>query len=326
MRRSSAKLARRTLSGLDTEPIRILLAEDNLRHAQLLRETMGEAGAAFAGAAPYELAHVRTVAEALTLLAAGGQDLVLLDLSLPDGAALDGLLRIRELHPDIPVIALVGLNDERLAAQALHAGAQDYLTKGRVGGGLLARSIRYASQLNQMQRALRSLSFVDNLTGLYNRRGFVTLADPHVKRAQRARGHFLVMSADVQGLGAINAAAGYDEGDRLLRDVADILRRTFRDSDILARLEGGAFMAFAMDAPAEKAPIITARLQQHVSGYNAQTIRGYTLALNAGLSAFDPHRGGAIEDLMARAVEQRRGMGGGGRSRRSAPRARPSQA
>lgn len=85
MRRSSAKLARRTISGFDSAPIHILLAEDNPRHAQLLRETMGEAGVAFAGAAPYELTNARTVAEALDHLAAGGLDLVLLDLSLPDG-------------------------------------------------------------------------------------------------------------------------------------------------------------------------------------------------------------------------------------------------
>lgn len=275
---------------------------------QLLRETMGEAGAAFAGAAPYTLTVATNVAETLDHLAAGGIGVVLLDLSLPDGAGLDGLLRVRELYPDVPVIALAGLNDEALAGQALQAGAQDYLTKGRMGGSLLARSIRYATQLNRMQMALRSLSFIDNLTGLYNRRGFVTLADPHVRLAQRVKGRFLVVSVDVAGLGAINAASSYDEGDTVLRDVAELLRRTFRDSDILGRMEGGAYMAFAVDAPEEKAPIITSRLQQHVLGYNQQTIRAYTLVLHAGIAAFDAESGGTtIEDLMARAVEERRG-------------------
>lgn len=267
---------------------------------------MGEAGVAFAGAAPYELSHVRSVADALSQLGAGGFDLVLLDLSLPDGAGLEGLLRLREIHPDTPVIALTGLNDETLAAQALQSGAQDYLSKGRIGGSLLARSIRYATQINRMQMALRSLSFIDNLTSLYNRRGFVTLADPHVRLAQRVKGNFLVVSVDITGLAAINAASSYDEGDRVLRDVAEILRRTFRDSDILARLEGGAYMALALDAPEEKAPIITARLQQQVGGYNQQTVRGYTLALGAGVAAFDAGNGSTIEDLMARAVETRR--------------------
>jgi diguanylate cyclase (GGDEF)-like protein len=319
VRRSSTKLSRRTLSGIDSEPVHILLAEDNPRHAQLLREAMGEAGAAFAGAAPYELTLARDVAATLDHLAAGGIDVILLDLSLPDGAGLDGLLRIRELHPDVPVIALTGLNDDMLAGQALQAGAQDYLTKGRMSGSLLARSIRYATQLNRMQKALRSLSFIDNLTSLYNRRGFVTLADPHVKLAQRVKGRFLVVSVDIAGLAAINAASSYDEGDMVLRDVAELLRKTFRDSDILARLEGGSYIAFAVDAPEEKAPIITGRLQQHVATYNQQTIRAYTLVLHAGIAAFDPDAGGAIEDLMARAVEARRA---GRRPRRSSRRLR----
>ena len=72
LRRSSAKLARRTLSGFESEPIRILLAEDNPRHVQLLRDAMGEAGAAFAGAVPYELGYARSIAETLDHLKAGG--------------------------------------------------------------------------------------------------------------------------------------------------------------------------------------------------------------------------------------------------------------
>ena len=306
MRRSSAKLSRRTLSGLDSESLRLLLVEDNPRHAQLLREAMGDAGAAFAGAAPYELLHATTLAAGLETLATGGVDLVLLDLSLPDAAGLDALLRVRELHPDVPVIALTGLNDETLAAQALQAGAQDYLTKGKIGGSLLARSIRYAVQLNRLQVAMRALSFIDNLTGLYNRRGFVTIAEPHVRLAQRVKGRLLVASADVAGLAAINQAAGYDGGDQVLRDTAELLRRTFRDSDLIARLEGGAFMVLALDATMDKSPIIAARLKHQVDGYNAQTIRGYTLAVAIGFTGYDPTAGAPIEDLMARAVEARR--------------------
>lgn len=306
MRRSSAKLSRRTLSGLDSEALRLLLIEDNPRHAQLLREAMGDAGAAFAGAAPYELLHTTTLATGLETLGRSGVDLVLLDLSLPDAAGLDALLRVRELYPDVPVIALTGLNDETLAAQALQAGAQDYLTKGRIAGSLLARSIRYAVQLNRLQVAMRALSFIDNLTGLYNRRGFVTIAEPHVRLAQRVKGRLLVASADVVGLAAINQAAGPDGGDQVLRDTAELLRRTFRDSDLIARLEGGAFMVLALDTTMDKSPIIAARLKHHVDGYNAQTIRGYTLAVAIGFTGYDPAAGAPIEDLMARAVEVRR--------------------
>jgi len=65
-------------------------------------------------------------------------------------------------------------------------------------------------------------------------------------------------------------------------------------------------MAFAIEADEGKAPIIVDRMQQHVAVYNQQTIRAYTLVLNVGIAAFDPATGGAIEDLMARAVETRR--------------------
>lgn len=306
MRRSSSKLSRRTLTGLDSEALRILLIEDNARHADMLRDAMGDAGAAFAGAIPYELSHVTGLGAGLAALAAGGVDLALLDLSLPDAHGLDALLRVRELHPDVPVIALIGQNDETLAGQALQAGAQDYLTKGKVGGSLLSRSIRYAVQLNRLQMALRSLSFIDNLTGLYNRRGFVTLAEPHVRLAQRMKTGFLIGSADVAGLGTINTEAGAGEGDTVLRETADILRRTFRDSDLIARLEGGAYAVLAPEATLEKAPIIVARMQQHLATYNGQTIRRYTLAVTLGFTAFDPAAGVSIEDLMARAVEARR--------------------
>ena len=322
MRRSSSKLSRRTLTGLDSEALRLLLIEDNGRHAQLLREALGDAGAAFAGAVPYELAHVTGMGAALDALAAGSVDVALLDLSLPDAHGLDALLRVRELYPDVPVIALIGQHDGTLAGQAIQAGAQDYITKGKISGSLLARSIRYAVQINRLQVALRSLSFIDNLTSLYNRRGFVTLAEPQLRMAQRTKTGFLVGSADVAGLAKINAAAGADEGDTVLRETADILRRTFRDSDLIARLEGGAYAVLAPDATLEKAPIIVARMQQHLATFNGQTIRSYTLAVNLGFTPFDPAAGTSIEDLMARAVEARRAQR---RSRPSAGRSRVTE-
>src|SRR4029077_20047130 len=85
VRRSSSRLARRTLTGIEIDPVRVLLIEDNPRHARLLEEAMGEAGVAFAGAAPYELAHAHRLSQGLTRLREGGVGVVLLDLSLPQG-------------------------------------------------------------------------------------------------------------------------------------------------------------------------------------------------------------------------------------------------
>ncbi len=310
--RISGRLARQTLADIGTEAIRILLIEDNARHAQLLQDVMGEVTPAASGAQPYDLTHVPGLAEGLDRLNSGEFDVVLLDLSLPEARGLDALMRIRERHEDVPVIALMAKGEDDLAAQSLQAGAQDFLQKGKVDGELLARAIRSALQISNLQSALRSLSFIDGLTGLYNRRGFVTLGDPYIKRAQRQKGQFLIVSADVSGLKQINTVAGYDEGDTVLRAVAEILKKSFRDSDLLARLEGGNFAVMAVDANFDKAPIIATRVQYNVQEWNNRTIRKYELRVTLGFTEFDPS--GAIEDLMVRAAEARRN-----RKRRSNP-------
>lgn len=310
--RPSGRLARQAQADIGTEASRILLIEDNPRHAQLLREALGEVVPAVSGLVPYDLTHVPGLAEGLERLSNQEFDVVLLDLSLPEAPGLDALVRIRERHEDVPVIALTARGEDDLAIQSIQAGAQDFLQKGRITGELLTRAIRAAVHISNLQAALRSLSFIDGLTGLYNRRGFVTLGDPYIKRAQRQKGQFLIVSADVAGLKQINTIAGYDEGDRVLRAVAEILKKTFRDSDLLARVEGGTFAAMAVDATTDKAPIIGTRVQYNVEEWNNRTIRRYQLKLNLGFTEFDPT--GAIEDLIARAADSR-----GSRRRRTGP-------
>jgi diguanylate cyclase (GGDEF)-like protein len=304
--RSSGTLARRILGPLDSASARLLLVEDNPRHAQLFREALGEVGVAVAGAPPFELHHVTTLAAALEHLAAGTTDLVLLDLTLPDGQGLDPLIELRARLPDLPVVVFTTYGDDLLPAQALQSGAQDYLAKGRITAELLARTIRHALEVNRLQGALRSLSLLDGLTALYNRRGFVTLAEPHLKLAQRAKGRFLVFSIDVTGLAAINDAVGLDQGDQVLRDLAEILRRCFRDSDLLARLEGGSFAALAADAGADTTSVIGGRITRQVGDYNGMTLRAYTLRVALGCVAVDAAQGVPIEELLQRAAEARR--------------------
>lgn len=309
MARFSSTLARRILGPLDSVSARLLLVEDNPRHAQLFREALGEAGVAVAGAPPFELHHAETLAAALAHLAAGNTDLVLLDLTLPDGQGLDPLIELRGRFPDAPVVVFTNYGDDLLPAQALQSGAQDYLAKGRITSELLARTIRHALEVNRLQGALRSLSLLDGLTGLYNRRGFVTLAEPHLKLAQRAKGKFLVFSVDVAGLTAINEAVGLDQGDQVLRDVADMLRRCFRDSDLLARLEGGQFAILAADAGSDTGSLISGRIERHAADYNGMTLRAYTLRLTVGCVAVDAAQGTPIETLLQRATEARRASG-----------------
>ena len=118
---------------------RVLLVEDNPADARLLRELLSEARHE-----RFEIVHVDRVSAALSRLADGEFEAMLLDLSLPDGAGLETVTRMLRQVPTIPIVVLTGLDDETLALRSVQAGAQDYLVKGQVTSQLLVRAIRYA--------------------------------------------------------------------------------------------------------------------------------------------------------------------------------------
>jgi serine phosphatase RsbU (regulator of sigma subunit) len=140
--------------GDDLRGVRLLLVEDDEADAVLVREQLADSGGA------YELEERRTLAEALAPLG-DGVDCVLLDLHLPDAEGLQTLARVREASPGTPVIVLTGLADEEAGVAAVDAGAQDYLIKGQVGGGTLARAIRYAVGRRQAEDSRRLLEIAE---------------------------------------------------------------------------------------------------------------------------------------------------------------------
>src|ERR1700733_1112186 len=127
-------------------PLQVLLVEDNSGDARLLREMFGKEKAG-----SFDLTHVLHLSDALSLLAKGGFDIVLLDMGLPDGHGLDTVRRARAAAPGVPVIVLTGLDDEVLAAQAMKEGAQDYLIKGQIESRALPRALRHAIERHRMQ-------------------------------------------------------------------------------------------------------------------------------------------------------------------------------
>ena len=128
-------------------PVRILLVEDNPGDARLLRALLLEA------APPeWQLVHVLRLADAEPHVGAGGLDVVLLDLSLPDAHGLETVDRMRALAPGLPIVVLTGTDDESLAVQAVQAGAQDYLVKGHADGRLLVRAVRYALERHRLEQ------------------------------------------------------------------------------------------------------------------------------------------------------------------------------
>ena len=129
-------------------PVRILLVEDNPGDVLLMEETLGDAEGGFA------MESVERLAPALERLRAGGIEVVLLDLTLPDSAGVNTFTAVQAHAPEVPIIVLTGLSDELLAVSTVRDGAQDYLVKGQVDGNMLRRTIRYAIERHQARRAL----------------------------------------------------------------------------------------------------------------------------------------------------------------------------
>jgi two-component system cell cycle response regulator len=247
-----------------------------------------------------EVVRASELTSGLATLADGGIDVVLLEL-VRRADALEALTTLHDRVPDVPVVVLTAPDDEALGLDAVQRGAQDWLATTQAEGTHLTRALRYAIERHRLQRTLRELSLTDDLTGLYNRRGFLTLCDHHLKLARRTRG-FLLAKADIVALRAINAEFGYEEGDRALRYAAEILRNSFRVSDVVARLAADEFAVLVLDAADETARIIGPRLEARLAEHNAEAGARYTLSIRMGHARCGPDETPSIEELLARAA------------------------
>ncbi len=165
---------------------------------------------------------------------------------------------------------------------------------------LLKRVVRCAVQQYTLQAELGTLALTDGLTGLCNRRGFLALAERHLRLARRAGRRLILFFVDMDGLKDINDAFGHAEGDRAIRHTAEALERTFRDSDILGRFGGDEFAALAIEAADYSEPIIQARIRQNLEAVHPEGSR-YALSVSVGAARFEPESGHTVGQLLVQA-------------------------
>ena len=185
---------------------------------------------------------------------------------------------------------LTGNDDEGIALQAVREGAQDYLFKGSVDPPVLTRCIQYAIARQRVLVELRNQVLRDELTHLYNRRGFLMLAEHSAQMARRLGRSAQLIFLDLDGLKQINDTFGHNEGDAALVEFAAILTQTFRTSDIVARLGGDEFaVLMVVDGNAGEV-VPTVRLQHGLDYANETKHRRYHLSASMGVIGFDPER------------------------------------
>ncbi|MBL7150678.1 GGDEF domain-containing protein [Candidatus Microgenomates bacterium] len=145
------------------------------------------------------------------------------------------------------------------------------------------------------------MTLTDDLTGLHNRRGFMTLTKQRLKEANRDKSKPVLLFADFDCLKQINDAFGHSEGDKALIETADVLRETFRESDIIARISGDEFVVVAQEANDLLAEVLITRLQENLEAINAREDHRYELSLSVGMTRYDPEHPSSIDELLAQA-------------------------
>ena len=249
--------------------------------------------------------------------------LAILDWMMPGMAGPEVCRKVRQEITTSPIylILLTAMSRKQDVVAGLEAGADDYLTKPfdrhelrvRLQAGV--RIVELQSSLRERVRelegaiverqraedALRNLTMTDDLTGLYNHRGFFTLAEHYAKTARRTGKSPLLIYADMDGLKQINDRYGHTEGSLAIAKTAEILRQTFRDSDIVARLGGDEFVILAPDVSASGLDGIISRLRESLRSYNEQRNHSYFLALSIGAVRVGANTDSTIEELIAQA-------------------------
>ncbi len=147
---------------------------------------------------------------------------------------------------------------------------------------------------------LREMAMTDELTGLYNRRGFSAHATSLLALAGRMGRPAIVFSADVDGLKEINDRHGHASGDLALAGAARVLQLTFRSSDVISRVGGDEFAVLAIVDSREGGGGILHRLQKNVDFWNDRSQQPFSVSLSTGLVSIDPSTE-TLEKILAEA-------------------------
>ena len=277
--------------------IRVLFVGE-LKEARRLGELLDSNGPA-----PFHISHVCSLNVAADRISTGEADLLMLDLGAKLNQARALIQAARSAATDLPVVILSESDDDALAVESLRQGVQDFLPKGRLDRASLARALRYSIERHRIQKTLQNLCLMDDLTGLNNRRGFLALAEQHLRVILR-KGTALLVYLDLDHLKAINDTFGHSEGNRALVATSNILRGCFRQSDILARLGGDEFCVLMTDAGRDSEQQVRKRLRQRVEITNALSQWNFQVSFSVGVASVPSVRQPSLEELLRIADKQ----------------------
>lgn len=259
---------------MDIEMIVVLLIEDNHDDALLIQRYLSKAIKV-----SYQIHHVDELRKGLDFLNSGGVDVVLLDLGLPDAQGLSAFENVYAISPNVPIIVLTGHDDDDLAMEAVHKGAQDYLVKGQIAGSLLQRAIRYAierkraaEELKRLNELLERQATTDPLTGILNRLKFNHTLNAEIQRSKRYAMPLSLIMFDIDHFKNINDSHGHHAGDKVLREIVELVKDNIRVHDFFARWGGEEFMIMATNTVQDNARLLAEHLRLKIGRHHIQGV------------------------------------------------------
>jgi len=291
---------------IEADPVSILLVEDEGLIARDLEDTLTRLGYRVSGIASEG-------AEAIEMARVLHPQLVVMDVSLRgDVDGIEAACAIQEDAP-VPVIFLTGHSDTETLQRAVLTGPLGYLIKPFQEDDLRCAievaihkhraDIERRQREEHLRRSAENRSLSDELTQLRNRRGFFELGGQALTAARREQHVLGLFFMDLDGLKQINDTLGHMIGDDALRDTAEVLRNTFRGSDIVARLGGDEFVALAHLHGERDIETLCVRLREHLREFNESRQRPYQVDLSIGATLVDGPADLNLEEVIARADE-----------------------
>lgn len=166
---------------------------------------------------------------------------------------------------------------------------------------LVISTLRDTTLLLKQIEQLSYQSFIDELTGLYNRRGFLAVAQHQFESARREKRNLAIIFADMDGLKVINDSLGHAAGDSSIKDLAEILKTSLRSEDVVARIGGDEFVVLTTIEENEDSKSLIARLKDEITQFNQKNQKSYSIEVSFGFSVIKPDDMVDLADVVRRA-------------------------
>ena len=242
------------------------------------------------------LSRSRSIEDALKELKQNHFDLILLDYILSDGNGLDFLRRMEKEGLEIPSVVITGQGDEMIAKQVIQAGAYDYFPKNRIGEESLLwvlintlEKARLKKEIKNAREKIAMMSIRDELTRLYNRRYFNEVVEKEVSRAMRYETSLVLCMIDLDYFKKINDTYGHLAGDMTLSEIAGMLKKCVRQSDLCCRYGGEEFAVIMTNTDTKGARKVSERFREMVAHelfkYNSSE---FHCTVSVGIAKYKP--------------------------------------